>query len=825
MVADQSVGSHNHPTANMCGTDYASTGHGTAVAEIAHQMAPQARLYLYCVTDSSDFVDVVNLILAHNAANPAAADQIKIASSSLSFPGEARGDGYTAGSSTEVAVRTAREHGILWIQSAGNSAEDHWTGNFSDVYSYDANNVLRGTPNNWLDFDVATISGVKTVTEADVTQLDPGTSGFATFSWDQWNTSSLNLQLVVEEYDITTGSCSTRSPCFLRQQTQAHAPGTAPTLQIRFDNTSGQDREYAVLVQYLPAKGSTKVVPPPAIRYDLTLDGGVSPDYLSGLDAAHAVRAAGGSISSPADSPWALAVGAAYVGNATNAGNVATNALESFSSRGPTIDGRAKPDVIGYDGVSTNISEVSSSQQEFDSTTNQASDIPGTAGFYGTSAAAPHVAGAAALILATHPSMDASQLESFLEAPNDNADTVAPQDNLSGHGRLQLGAPDASKVVPANGSLYHSVVPTEIFSTATGNGVAKGPMGPNTEDTVTVPSPLVPGDATAVVVGLLGRGATTTTALSIYPTTYTGDSTLNLSKIDPNATITSAVTLDGNTFKLHNTLGSVDAQLVVYGYFGSSSETTGDGYQPIAPARVLDTRSGIGGAKRKLAPNGQITVNVTAPGLATANQATVAVVNLTSLNHTGTGWLSAFPSSPLGPHALDYSTYTRENMVLVPVVNNQFTLINRGGTTDVTVDVAGYYSPTKTLRYSALPSPIRVIATPTGTGGRHGWMVANSVQTIDAGGIFGVPYSASALWIAATVSPAKDGFLSFFPAGGSIPHTANLDWTANRVVANQGIATLSASTPATPPMLSTVVRAGQTNLYEIAYGYFAPPPS
>ena len=64
--------------------------------------------------------------------------------------------------------------------------------------------------------------------------------------------------------------------------------------------------------------------------------------------------------------------------------------------------------------------------------------IPGSTGFYGTSAAAPHVAGAAALIAAAKPAMDASDLEAFLQrraGPLGN-----PPTNNLGHGLLALGA-------------------------------------------------------------------------------------------------------------------------------------------------------------------------------------------------------------------------------------------------------------------------------------------------------------------------------------------------------------------------------------------------
>ena len=59
--------------------------------------------------------------------------------------------------------------------------------------------------------------------------------------------------------------------------------------------------------------------------------------------------------------------------------------MEFFSSQGPTIDGRVKPDIAAIDGVSI--------------TGAGSFPVP----FFGTSAASPHMGGIAALVLQSAP--------------------------------------------------------------------------------------------------------------------------------------------------------------------------------------------------------------------------------------------------------------------------------------------------------------------------------------------------------------------------------------------------------------------------------------
>ena len=126
------------------------------------------------------------------------------------------------------------------------------------------------------------------------------------------------------------------------------------------------------------------------------------------------------SLTSPGDAPDVLTVGATYWSN---------DALEDYSSQGPTLDNRNKPEISAPAGVSS----ASYGQ------------------FFGTSASAPHVAGAAALVLSAFPDASADEVKNYLIS---NAiDRGDPGfDYAFGFGRLALpAAPTSSEPPPATG--------------------------------------------------------------------------------------------------------------------------------------------------------------------------------------------------------------------------------------------------------------------------------------------------------------------------------------------------------------------------------------
>ncbi|MCP4724082.1 MAG: S8 family serine peptidase, partial [bacterium] len=119
-----------------------------------------------------------------------------------------------------------------------------------------------------------------------------------------------------------------------------------------------------------------------------------------------------GIITAPADADGVIAVGAVN----------ASGTIANFSSRGPTADGRIKPDVVAK-GVS-----VYSAYSGFHSLYSYPD---------GTSMATPLVAGSAALILSAHPELTPGEVMTALKATADRSGTP---DNTYGWGLIDAFA-------------------------------------------------------------------------------------------------------------------------------------------------------------------------------------------------------------------------------------------------------------------------------------------------------------------------------------------------------------------------------------------------
>jgi RHS repeat-associated protein len=260
------------------------------------------------------------------------------------------------------------------------------------------------------------------------------------------------------------------------------------------------------------------------------------------------------------------------------------------------------------------------------------------------------------------------------------------------------------------------------------------------------------GDCTPGVCARLSAGSTLTVDIAgqgDVPATGVTAATLNITVVNPSAAGFLIVYPSGETqpaaSNLNYVTGDVLAQLVtakvgtdgkikivsaaatdvlidVQGYFSAASAAT---YQPVSPARLYDTRDNTGAATctstscDELTTGETITLTVAnKAGLPTAADITAIVVNLTATNTmTGNaGYLKAYPNGPPPPDgtALNFqNAETVANLAVVPVSSDgKITLLAAGGTTDVIVDVQGWYTrPRGTTTYRYNPDGLRTTKT------------------------------------------------------------------------------------------------------------------
>ena len=131
----------------------------------------------------------------------------------------------------------------------------------------------------------------------------------------------------------------------------------------------------------------------------------------------------------PGDARGAVAVAAI---------NVRTDGVESFSSHGPTLDGRAKPEMGAPDNVMS-----------------RAYASVGVTAFLGTSAAAPHLGGAAALYKQAVPNATPDAILAFLSQHAAMPQGNERGTNITGSGRLALGAPPGRDDDSASRTIRH----------------------------------------------------------------------------------------------------------------------------------------------------------------------------------------------------------------------------------------------------------------------------------------------------------------------------------------------------------------------------------
>lgn len=265
--------------------------HGTAVAEIVYDMAPDAQLYLIKVDGVIDLM---------NAKDYCMANGIRIINHSVGWVNMNFYDGSCYYDNPVCTANHAYKNGILWVNSAGNEARSHYGATFIDS---DGDRLHNVTENN--DFISIHAS----------TTFDP----IAVFlTWDAWPATDQDYDLLLFDSSMQLVASST-----------GFQTGTQPPEES---------------IYYLPPRTGTYYL---AVRKSSATSNHRFEIFSYNHDLNPYV--ASSSLMSPADAAGVMAVAA------IDYSHWATGPQENFSSQGPTTDGRMKPEISGPDGVSSYI--------------------------------------------------------------------------------------------------------------------------------------------------------------------------------------------------------------------------------------------------------------------------------------------------------------------------------------------------------------------------------------------------------------------------------------------------------------------------------------
>ncbi len=341
-------------------TDYTGTGtggtnHGTNVAEIVYDMAPGADLFLAKINSLPEMETAVNDMIAAG---------VQVINHSVSWYGAAFYDG--TGPFCDL-TNTAAGADIVWANSAGNDRRNHYLGTFADA---DSN----------LQHDFSASQNYNTIS------ITSGNNYTLVLNWDAYPETTVDYDLYLYNGDPAAGGTIVASSTNAQS---GRGPSWYPyPVEILTYNATYTGTLYIVITK----KNSSTT--------NLSLT-------LFAIGRALGIKTTASSFAQPADCASSLATAAANL----------SDTIESFSSQGPTVDGRNKPDVTGPNRVSTSL--VSS--------------------FAGTSAAAPHITGAVALLRQQNPSMTNIDIRNLLINTSHDIST-AGFDTRTGYGRISLDA-------------------------------------------------------------------------------------------------------------------------------------------------------------------------------------------------------------------------------------------------------------------------------------------------------------------------------------------------------------------------------------------------
>jgi hypothetical protein len=355
--ASGDLGSVDTSTCNVSGTDPTSTGaEGTAMLEIVHDIAPGAQLYFGHYSTALDFNNAVTCLAAHT--------DVVVDDIAWFNAGHYDGTSFIS-ANTSSQLNLAGNPIRLYSTAVANQALQHYRDTFVDSLDGSHDHEFQATADTIQHYGSGPLDN-------DAIYLFNGKTADILLQWsDAWGSHP-------DDYDL--GLWSFNAGAFVAWSTTGDTISGNPVESITYTNT-GADGQFGIVIRKV--SGSARTL-------DMYVLGAAAWDSITGPHLNYYTPSR--SVPNQADAGnGVISVGA------IDQANPGHSTIEYFSSLGPTIDNRTKPDVTAIDRVCV------TGAGGFGEGTCQ------TIGkqFPGTSAAAPHVAAVAALLLQCRPDLKA----------------------------------------------------------------------------------------------------------------------------------------------------------------------------------------------------------------------------------------------------------------------------------------------------------------------------------------------------------------------------------------------------------------------------------
>ena len=418
--------------------------------------------------------------------------------------------------------------------------------------------------------------------------------------------------------------------------------------------------------------------------------------------------------------------------------------------------------------------------------------------------------------------------------------TVAAE-NASGLGPPSAASTAIAPVAP-NPATYNPLTPYRICDTRSGNpsGLSGLDLTQCEGQTLTAGGTLtiqvagtnpsgqttggVPSSATSVILNVTVTNTTVPSYLTVYPT---GGARPLSSSVNWNGgqTVPNLVTValgTGGQVSLYNANGSADVVVDVEGWMDSTGASGGP-YVPLTPYRICDTRPPIFTPTNQctgktLQAGTTLTIQVagtnplgTSSGGVPPSGVLAVDLTVTATDPTVPSYLTVWPAGETRPVASNLNFVGGEtvaNNVVVAVPQSgpnagQVSIYNANGSTDVVVDVSGYYATTLVTGAAKFTPmvPYRICDTrSTAISGLadsctgHTLVASGSagaVLVLQVAGVGGIPSGATSVVLNVTVTDTTaSDYLTIYPDGASRPNSSSLNWPAGETVASGVTATL-----------------------------------